>query len=170
MDDLDQFILKGDSFSEPAEFNFEGTLTRDPDLSYLPNGIAVCAFGFEMRGSEWDPHPWILMQGIVYEHFLCKAYGETAGIINNYYRKGNQINISGSIWGQERIRLTPNFQYEKLMLFINEVTLSEIQQVCHERGINTLCHFTHSERLRSILHRGLLSRSFLENLPSKIRP
>ncbi len=53
---------------------------------------------------------------------------------------------------------------------MQEITLSEIQQICHERGINTLCHFTRIERLPSILHRGLLNRNFLETLPSKIRP
>ena len=100
MDDLDQFILKGGSPSGPAECNFEGNLTRDPHLKYLLNGTAACDFGFEMQGSEWDPHPWILMQGIVYELFLCKAYGQTAEIIRNYYRKGSQINIRGFIWGQ----------------------------------------------------------------------
>ena len=170
MDDLDQFILRGGSFSGQAELNAEGNLTRDPHLRYLPNGTAVCDFGLEMQGSQWDPHPYILMQGIVYESFLCKAYGETAEIINNYYRKGNQINISGFIWGKELISPTSNFQYDKFTIFVSEITLSEIRQICYEHDINTLCHFTRSERLRSILHRGLLSRNFLEKLPPQVRP
>ena len=59
----------------------------------------------------------------------------------------------------------PNFVYDQWTIWVNEITLSEIQQICHERGIDTLCHFTHIERLRSILHRNLLSRTFLEKLP-----
>lgn len=171
MDDLDQFILKGGNpKAGGSEFNFEGNLTRDPHLRYLPNGIAACDFGFEMQGSQWDPHPYILTWGITYEMFLCKAYGQTAEIIHNYYRKGSQITISGFIWGQERMHPHPNFLYDQFILCVNEITLSEIQQVCHERDIDTLCHFTRNERLSSILHRGLLSRNFLEKLPSSIRP
>ena len=38
----------------------------------------------------------------------------------------------------------------------------QIQQICKERGITTLCHFTRIENLQSILQRGLLGRNFLE--------
>ena len=38
----------------------------------------------------------------------------------------------------------------------------QIQQICVERGITTLCHFTRIEHLSSILQKGLLSRSILE--------
>lgn len=39
---------------------------------------------------------------------------------------------------------------------------SEIQQICEERGIHFLCHFTRVENLESILRHGLLGRSALE--------
>ncbi|MDE0314773.1 MAG: DarT ssDNA thymidine ADP-ribosyltransferase family protein [Candidatus Poribacteria bacterium] len=38
----------------------------------------------------------------------------------------------------------------------------QIQQICEERGITTLVHFTRIENLRSILGEGLMSRSLLE--------
>ena len=37
-----------------------------------------------------------------------------------------------------------------------------IQQICEERGITTLIHFTRIENLQNILQEGLLGRSFLE--------
>ena len=39
---------------------------------------------------------------------------------------------------------------------------AQIQQICHERGIKTLVHFTRVENLSSILQNGLLSREALE--------
>lgn len=178
MDDLDQIISKGGSPRSSLSVSIRGTLTRDLDLRYLPNGLAACDFGIEFQDPKWDPHPYTLMQGIREEHVLCKAYDQMAKIANNYYRKGDQIEITGFIWSKKRtlsvpqviLPDAPKVVFEKLIVYVQEIILSEIQQVCHERGINTLCHFTRSERLRSILHRGLLNRNFLEKLPSSIRP
>ena len=39
---------------------------------------------------------------------------------------------------------------------------SQVQQICAERGITTLCHFTRIENLHGILQDGLLGRSLLE--------
>lgn len=40
----------------------------------------------------------------------------------------------------------------------------QIQQICVERGIQTLCHFSRIENLKSILQRGLVGRSILEDI------
>ena len=171
MDDLDQIILKG---GRPSGGNglaiTGGILTRNPNLRYLPNGTAACDFGIEFQDPKWDPHPLFLSKGIVWEPFFCKAYGQIAELINTYYRKGNQIEFTGSIWAKQQTYPAPNTPVEQLIVLVQEITLSDIQQICHERGISTLCHFTRGERLRSILHRGLLSRIFLEKLPQLIRP
>ena len=169
--DLDQLILQGSRPSDAAQISItDGILTRDPNLRQLPDGTSVCDFAFESQDSKWDPNPHILRQGIVYERFLCIAYGQTAKIIHDYYRKGSQINISCFHWAQETFHASTNVAYEKWILFVNEVALSDIQQICYERDIKTLCHFTKVERLRSILHRDLLSRKFLEKLPESVRP
>ena len=39
---------------------------------------------------------------------------------------------------------------------------SQIQRICKERGITTLCHFTRIENLHSILRQGLLGKSVLK--------
>ncbi len=170
IDELDQIILAGGRPSSDARIDYLGTLTRDPNLRYLPNGTAVCEFGVKFQESQWDPHPYILLRGIVYERNLCIAYGKTAKIIHNFHRKGSEINIRGFFLDTEEIHEHPDFIYEKSLILVNEVNLSEIQQFCYERNIKTLCHFTRVERLRSILHRALLSREFLEKLPESVRP
>ena len=176
MDELDQIILAGyrppeimSGTSVHSSFT-DATLTRNPNLSYLPNGTAVCDFGVESQDAESLP-PIMHIQGIVMgEMYLCKAYGQTAEIISNYYRKGNQIDMTCYLWAQEYTRPAPNAVSEKMILYVEEITLSETRQICYDRGISTLCHFTPSERLSSILHRDFLSRSFLEKLPASVRP
>jgi len=172
MDDLDQFILNGGESKPESELTLTGTLTRDPNLRHLPNGTFTCDFGVEIAEPSWDPHPTFLIQGIELERFRCKAYGQTAEIINKYYRKGREIIITGDIWEIQPVQVTEKLRYDQTVVFVNEVKLSEIQQVCHERDIKSLCHFTRGDRLRSILlkGRGLLSRIFLETLPAKYRP
>ena len=170
MDDLDQIILNGGEFKSESALTLTGTLTRDPNLRYLPNGTVTCDFGVEKMDHSWDPPPYVLIQGIEFEHFHCKAYGQTAEIINKYYRKGSEIIITGDIWDKRPVQVTEKVGYDQIVVLVNEVKLPEIQQICHERDIKTLCHFTRIERLRSALHRDLLSRKFLEKLPSKVRP
>lgn len=48
--------------------------------------------------------------------------------------------------------------------------VSEIQRICIEQKIETLVHFTRSQNLSSILQRGLLGRSVLEDQSYDIRP
>ncbi len=170
--DLDQFILNSGKSKPEPDYIGTGILTRDPNLRYLPNGKVTCDFGVEKMDSNWDPPLYVLRQGIEFEHFYCKVYGQTAEIINKYYRKGNEINLTGEIWNLRPVWATEKVGYNQIVVWVNEVKLSEIQQVCHERDIETLCHFTRIDRLRSILdkRRGLLSRFFLESIPAEYRP
>ncbi len=44
-----------------------------------------------------------------------------------------------------------------------------IKQICHDRGIKILVHFTHIENLRRILEEGLLSRETLETIRDPLK-
>ena len=46
---------------------------------------------------------------------------------------------------------------------------SSIKQICHDRGIKILVHFTHIENLRRILGGGLLSRETLETIRDPLK-
>jgi len=50
----------------------------------------------------------------------------------------------------------------KWQVILNSNRIFQIQQICNEREITTLCHFTRIENLKSILQRGLGGRRILE--------
>ncbi len=181
MDSLDRFILQGGSV-EPSpnehhtSLNLTGTFTREPLLRFLPDGTAVCEFGLDLEGFERPQD--IQRLGIPQPEFvLCKAYDQTAKLINRYHRKGSQIDINGRLWNIKKTQMNlihkGTYEFDKLIVLVNEIEFhrpAQIQRICYEQGISILCHFTRIERLYSILYRGLLNRSLLETLPSSIRP
>ena len=56
-------------------------------------------------------------------------------------------------------RSNTDFELDRTQLTNHQL---KIKQICEERGIITLCHFTRIEHLQDILQEGLLSRSLLE--------
>jgi single-strand DNA-binding protein len=106
-----------------ANFNkviLVGNLTRDPELSYLPNsqtpvvevGIAVNRTWRGQDGQQREETTFV----------DCSAYGRQAEVINQYMRKGRPLMIEGRLklsqWetqdGQRRSKLRvviENFQF-----------------------------------------------------------
>ncbi len=71
-----------------------GNLTRDPQLSYLPNQTPAVDFGLAVN------RRWRDQQGQQREDtcFIdCRAFGKPAEIINQYMRKGRSILIDGRL-------------------------------------------------------------------------
>ena len=72
-----------------------GNLTRDPELSYTPQGTAVCTFGLATNRS-WMPsdgserHEETEWHNIVF-------FGRLAEIAAEYLRKGSQVYVEGSL-------------------------------------------------------------------------
>ena len=65
-----------------------GRLTRDPELRYQANtGKANCRFTLAINRIEKDKADFI----------NCVAFGKTAETISQYFTKGRQIAITGSI-------------------------------------------------------------------------
>jgi len=96
-----------------------GNLTRDPQLRYLPSGMAVCEFGLaasrRFRDKDGNQKEDVCFVDI-------SAWGRQAETINQYMTKGKPILIEGRLkfdqWtgqdGQKRSRLTvvaENFQF-----------------------------------------------------------
>ena len=126
---------------------------------------------------------------ITFERIVCKAHDQIAQkIVNSHHCKdGHKIRITGYLRHIEEKKITgylrhiekkkvipfSTIQFDQLIVCVDEIELyrpAEIQQIVAARGISTLCHFTRVERLSSILHRGLWSRSCLEDLPPSKRP
>ena len=72
-----------------------GRLTKDPELRYTPNGVAVCTFTLAVN------RPFTNQQGERDADFInCVAWRKTAENLANYQKKGNLIGIDG--WIQTR--------------------------------------------------------------------
>ena len=96
-----------------------GNLTRDPELRYTPNGVAVAEFGMAMNRN------WTSQNGEKREETCfvdLQAWARTAEVISEYCRKGRPIFVEGRLtfdsWegrdGQRRSRLrvtVENFQF-----------------------------------------------------------
>lgn len=97
-----------------------GNITRDPELRYLPtNNTPVVNIGLAVN------RRWRNQQGEQQEEVTfidCEAFGKTAEVINQYFRKGNPIFIEGRLkldqWqdkeGHNRSKLkvvVENFQF-----------------------------------------------------------
>ena len=97
-----------------------GNLTRDPQLSYLPNTpTAVCELGLAIK-RRWRGQAGQQREEVCFVD--CRAYGRQAETINQYLRKGRQIFIEGRLnlsqWeaqdGSKRSKLrviVENFQF-----------------------------------------------------------
>ena len=69
-----------------------GRLTKDPELRYTPNGVAVCTFTLAVN------RPFTNQQGERDVDFInCVTWRKTAENLANYQRKGNLIGIDGRI-------------------------------------------------------------------------
>ena len=75
-----------------------GNLTRDPQLSYLPNQTAVVEFGLAVN------RKWTKQDGSQGEEVLfveCQVFGKRAEVVSKYFEKGNPIFVRGRL-KQER--------------------------------------------------------------------
>lgn len=80
-----------------ASFNkvlLMGNLTRDPELSYLPNNTPVVEIGvasnrrFRRQDGEMGEETLFID---------CRSFGRTAEVVNQYFRKGSAIFIEGRL-------------------------------------------------------------------------
>ena len=71
-----------------------GNLTRDPELSYTPNQIAVVNFSLAVdrryAGKDGNTKEEVCFVD-------CQAWGRTAENINKYIKKGNPLFVEGRL-------------------------------------------------------------------------
>ena len=105
-----------------ANFNkviLAGNLTRDPQLSYLPNQTPVVELGLAVN-RRWKGQDGQQREDTCFVD--CRAYGRQAEVLNQYMSKGRPILVEGrlqfSSWegkdGQKRSKLrvvVENFQF-----------------------------------------------------------
>ena len=105
-----------------ANFNrviLMGNLTRDPQLSYLPNQTPVCEIGMAVN-RKWRGNDGQQKEETCFVD--CQAYGKQAETLNQYMSKGRPLLIEGRLrysqWedkdGNKRSKLRvviDNFQF-----------------------------------------------------------
>ena len=68
-----------------------GTLGKDAELNYLPNGDAVCKFSVADSQGKEKPTIW----------WSCQLFGKRAESLSQYLTKGQAVTVSGSITERE---------------------------------------------------------------------
>ncbi len=72
-----------------------GNLTRDPTLSNLPSGTAVCEFGMAINETWRDKDTKEKRERVCFVEL--RAFGGTADTINQYMSKGKPILVEGKL-------------------------------------------------------------------------
>ncbi len=71
-----------------------GNLTRDPQLSYLPNQTPVCEFGIAVN-RRWRDRDGQQREDVCF--IDCNAFGKQAETLNQYMSKGRQLLVEGQL-------------------------------------------------------------------------
>ena len=93
-----------------------GRLTRDPDLRYTPNGVAVANFNIAVN------RPFKNQQGEQEADFInCVTWRKQAENLANYMKKGSMIGVDGRVQ-------TRSFEgQDGKMVYVTEVLAENIQ-------------------------------------------
>lgn len=100
-----------------------GRLTKDPEITKTPKGTEVSTFTIAVRQDRNRAKANEEKNASTADFFLCKAYGNTANLINNYFFKGSMIAVDGQLRNDryEKDGQTRYAQYIK----VNEVGFLE---------------------------------------------
>lgn len=72
-----------------------GNLTRDPEMKYLPSGVAVANFGMAMSDKYTDRQTGEQKENVCFVD--VEAWDRQAEIVNEYLSKGSPVFIEGSL-------------------------------------------------------------------------
>lgn len=75
-----------------------GNLTRDPDLRYIPSGVAVCTFGLATN-RQWTDSEGAAQESTEFHRLV--AWGKLAEICSQLLFKGRKIYIEGRLQTRE---------------------------------------------------------------------
>ena len=71
-----------------------GNLTRDPEIKYTAKGTAVCEISIAVN-KTWKDQSGAKQEKVSF--FGCSAFGKTAEVIAEHFKKGKPILIEGEL-------------------------------------------------------------------------
>ena len=99
-----------------------GRLTRDPDVRYSNNGMAVARFSLAInRGKDKNGDD----RGANFPNIVC--FGKTAEMVEKYINKGSKICVQGEIQ-------TGKYEKEGRTVYTTEVLASRIEFLDPKQG------------------------------------
>lgn len=102
-----------------------GRLTKDPDLRYTPNGVAVANFTLAVN------RPFNSQGGQDADFLNCVAWRKTAENLANFMRKGSQVGVDG------RLQSRSFDNSEGKRVFVTEVVADSVQFLESKGGGNS---------------------------------
>src|SRR5690606_6455589 len=103
-----------------------GRLTKDPELRYTPNGVAVANFTVAVN------RPFKNQQGEQEADFInCVVWRKQAENLANYMKKGNQIGVDG------RVQTRTYEGQDGKTVFVTEILAESIQFLESKNNGNT---------------------------------
>jgi len=101
---------------EINSLTLSGNLTSDPELKYLPSGVAVCAFAIghnKVYYKDEEKHEEAYF-------FYVHTYGKVAETVAKHMKKGSGVIIEGSL-KQERWESEDGTKREKVRVVARRV-------------------------------------------------
>ena len=89
-----------------------GSLGKDSEMSYLPNGDAVCKFSVADSQGKEKPTIW----------WNCQLFGKRAESLSQYLKKGQAVTVAGSVTEREWTDKDGNTK-KSMNVRVNEVAL-----------------------------------------------
>lgn len=101
-----------------------GNLTRDPELKYAPNGMAVARFAIAVnsrvkRGDGWEDKV---------DYFDVVTFGKTAENCNEYLNRGDSVLIEGKLNQQRWDDKATGQKRSKVEIYAQTVTFMPKRQ------------------------------------------
>lgn len=109
-----------------ASFNrviLMGNITRDPEVRFLPSGIAVADIGLAVndRYQDKQTQEWVDRPNFI----DCTAFGKSAESIGKFFSKGSAIHIEGKLRFEQWDDKTSGQKRSKLKVIIDQWTFCE---------------------------------------------
>lgn len=92
-------------------FQIGGFLTRDPELTFTPSGVAVCKFSVAANHKYKEQEEVLFMP--------CTAFGKTGELISEHFKKGKPIFTEGRLKEEKWTDKDTGQQRSKIVLIVD---------------------------------------------------